>query len=624
MGGAPVLGQADRAGQDLRRPGGDRDRERAPLQRDEGSTGPAQGLRRGTAGDLELGGGYEAGVREDPRELRTAVRGSARGHRPGRRRRRDASGRLPRTRSGGVRETLPGSAQRGIRLRGGDPAATRRPLPRRRGRRGCARVSAARNQDLGFQVDHPGADALGGSRHRRDLRRPRRRGRVLREGDRAAEDVRRPGGDRDPERAALQRDQGSARAADGDGGDPEGDQRIADGRAAGIRRDRQPCRPAGRRLLRQRLARRRRPAAPGGVHEHKPGGRRGAEERLPDRNRRGSSHCRGCPLEIRVLRRRLRGGPACEREGESGHARPWVPQHALCADSPWRCGLWGDARQSRRAGPIPRTMGESAQDLRRPGGDRDRERAPLQRDEGGARAADRDGRHPEGDERLADRRPAGVRRDREQRSPALPGRRRVTPRTERRSDRAGCVRGGARLRGERGLDERRVAARRSELRRPSGIASGIGSRPGHSGSGLGRRSLPDGQRAHGRACDRRGADAAREQGARRDRRDPCENGSVQRQGSGAAHDVRRPGGDRDRERPPLQRDKGSARPTQGLGRSAAGHFELRGRHETGVRQDSGELRAAVRGSGRRDQARGRGRHVAPRRRSGSEPARGQR
>ena len=42
MGGAPVLGQADRAGQDLRRPGGDRDRERAPVQRDEGSARPAQ------------------------------------------------------------------------------------------------------------------------------------------------------------------------------------------------------------------------------------------------------------------------------------------------------------------------------------------------------------------------------------------------------------------------------------------------------------------------------------------------------------------------------------------------------------------------------------------------------
>ena len=127
---------------------------------------------------------------------------------------------------------------------------------------------------------------------------------------------------------------------------------------------------------------------------------------------------------------------------------------------------------ARRAGAVPRQGLASAQDLRRPGGDRDRERAALQRDEGGARAADGDGRHPEGDERLADRRSAGVRRDREQRSPALPGRRRVAPGSERRSDRAGCVRGGARLRGERGLDERRVAARRSELRRPSGIAVG--------------------------------------------------------------------------------------------------------------------------------------------------------
>ena len=54
-------------------------------------------------------------------------------------------------------------------------------------------------------------------------------------------------------------------------------------------------------------------------------------------------------------------------------------------------------------------------------------------------------------------------------------------------------------------------------------------------------SLPDGQRAHGRACDRRGADAAREQGARRDRRDPCRERARSATRTGAAHDVRGPG-----------------------------------------------------------------------------------
>ena len=48
---------------------------------------------------------------------------------------------------------------------------------------------------------------------------------VQRQGTRAAQDLRRPGGDRDPERAAVQRDQGGAGAADGDGGGAAGDQR---------------------------------------------------------------------------------------------------------------------------------------------------------------------------------------------------------------------------------------------------------------------------------------------------------------------------------------------------------------------------------------------------------------
>ena len=64
-------------------------------------------------------------------------------------------------------------------------------------------------------------------------------------------------------------------------------------------------------------------------------------------------------------------------------------------------------------------------DLRRPGGDRDRERAPVQRDQGGAaqgraahRRAERSARLPDGDQRraarhqpVADRRRAGVRGD---------------------------------------------------------------------------------------------------------------------------------------------------------------------------------------------------------------------
>ena len=60
-----------------------------------------------------------------------------------------------------------------------------------------------------------------GERDRRDQRRRAREpGAFTRAADRAAQDLRRPGGDRDRERAPVQRDQGGARAADGDGGDP--------------------------------------------------------------------------------------------------------------------------------------------------------------------------------------------------------------------------------------------------------------------------------------------------------------------------------------------------------------------------------------------------------------------
>ena len=67
----------------------------------------------------------------------------------------------------------------------------------------------------------------GRARHRRRSRSLRAAAAaVLRQGDRAAQDLRRPGGDRDPERAPVQRDQGGARAADGDRRGAAGDQRA--------------------------------------------------------------------------------------------------------------------------------------------------------------------------------------------------------------------------------------------------------------------------------------------------------------------------------------------------------------------------------------------------------------
>ena len=60
-------------------------------------------------------------------------------------------------------------------------------------------------------------------------------------------------------------------------------------------------------------------------------------------------------------------------------------------------------------------------DLRRPGRDRDRECAAVQRDPAGAGAPDRDRRHPQGDRKLAIRRAAGVRGDCRKRQPLLGG-----------------------------------------------------------------------------------------------------------------------------------------------------------------------------------------------------------
>ena len=72
----------------------------------------------------------------------------------------------------------------------------------------------------------------------------------------------------------------------------------------------------------------------------------------------------------------------------------------------------GDRRADRVPRPARALHGRrtgAAAKLRRPGRDRHRECAAVQRDAGGAGAADRDIRHPEGDRELAVRRAAGVR-----------------------------------------------------------------------------------------------------------------------------------------------------------------------------------------------------------------------
>ena len=101
---------ADKRGRpaaDLRRPGGDRHRERAAVQRDARGAGAADRHRRGAARDQQLGRRHRAGVRQDPRQLPAPVRHRAARHLPRRRRRPGARRRVARLGARGHRAHVP-------------------------------------------------------------------------------------------------------------------------------------------------------------------------------------------------------------------------------------------------------------------------------------------------------------------------------------------------------------------------------------------------------------------------------------------------------------------------------------------------------------------------------------
>ena len=83
-----------------------------------------------------------------------------------------------------------------------------------------------------------------------------------------------------------------------------------------------------------------------------------------------------------------------------------------------------DRRLAHGRRPFDAARARVPADLRRPGHDRDRERAPVQRDQGRARAADRDRRDPARHQQLAGRRAAGVRGDRRSAADAVAAARR--------------------------------------------------------------------------------------------------------------------------------------------------------------------------------------------------------
>ena len=222
--------------------------------------------------------------------------------------------------------------------------------------------------------------------------------------------------------APVQRDQGGARAPDRDRRGAARHQRLADRRAAGVRRRSRsaPCGCAARTSASS--------SASTATLIHI-----AATPRREPRERSGC-RCAGVPDAAEPTARPRRAPSLTGSVGQhratfsrtptyshKSLARPGRP--ATAASWRCRCCASGEAVGAitvARAEPrrVRRAQVDLLRDLRRPGGDRDRERSPVQRDQGSARAADRDGRDPEGDRQLARRRAAGLRRDRGQLQPA--------------------------------------------------------------------------------------------------------------------------------------------------------------------------------------------------------------
>ena len=118
-----------------------------------------------------------------------------------------------------------------------------------------ARRTAPNRSPIGRDVfDRDRADAVGGRGDRLDPGQSQRAQALRRQGAAAAANLRRPGSDRDPERADVQRDSGSARTPDRDRRHPARHQRVADRRAAGVRGDRRAAACACSRAPRWRSA----------------------------------------------------------------------------------------------------------------------------------------------------------------------------------------------------------------------------------------------------------------------------------------------------------------------------------------------------------------------------------
>ena len=155
-------------------------------------------------------------------------------------------------------------------------------------------------------------------------------------------------------------------------------------RAAAARRRRSAC--SGATVMASRLSR-----------THGDAGDAGRSERSDaDRRERAQAARR---LDAQIADPRHRGRRRRIPTYSGSRAQGWLARGASRSVLACRCCATATRSapspcDARSPGRFDRQQIEPAQDLRRPGGDRDRERAPVQRDQGGARAADGDGGDP--------------------------------------------------------------------------------------------------------------------------------------------------------------------------------------------------------------------------------------
>ena len=207
------------------------------------------------------------------------------------------------------------------------------------------------------------------------------------EARRPAQDLRRPGRHRDRERAAVQPDQGGARAADRDRRGAAGHQQLADRHAAGVRQD--PRRAATRAVRRATscgsswsMARARVDLVRGRGRDPE---RTSALRRIfPVPLARSAARSQADPrAPCWCSFTDVDGPPSVPRRCDRRARSSGLPLAALCVP------MLRDGQRDRRdrwsvarsRGAFAETEDRPAADLRRPGRDRDRERAALQRDQ---------------------------------------------------------------------------------------------------------------------------------------------------------------------------------------------------------------------------------------------------